>query len=299
VAVDVADGLPVTFDSYPKADGSRKTEYGRYISQKGNEIGFERVIKYDKGITSDHVMASGSYPVNFDYASLEVENYDPPHTNKGRQKDQAGIEISQNDNVNTYHSYYKKKKRYFWDGGLMSNTPLSQLVLMHRNYWYQIKGVKEKIPSLGICIVNVHPTRQLQIPIDHDGVVNRNNDITFSDRSHRDEEVLLLISDYVDLVRDLIKTGKEAGCKDDVINELMNRQTKYHGYLLKPRKYKEMVEGSFDIADIVRIERKNDENTISDKTFDFSYGTIEKLLQNGYEDTMDTINNLRASNVPQ
>jgi NTE family protein len=299
VAVDVADGLPVTFDSYPKADGSRKTEYGRYISQKGNEIGFERIIKYDKGITSDHVMASGSYPVNFDYASLEVESYDPPHVDKSRQKDQEGIEISQNGNVNTYQSYYKKKRRYFWDGGLMSNTPLSQLVLMHRNFWYQLKGVKEKIPALDICVVNVHPSRQLQIPIDHDGVVNRNNDITFSDRSHRDEEILLLISDYIDLVRDLIKTGKEAGCKDDVINELMNRQTKYHGRLLKPRKYKEIVEGSFDIAEVVRIERKNDENTISDKTFDFSYGTIEKLIQNGYEDTMDTINDRRASNVPQ
>jgi len=299
VAVDVADGLPVTFDSYPKADGSRKTEYGRYISQKGNEIGFERIIKYDKGITSDHVMASGSYPVNFDYASLEVESYDPPHVDKERQKDQAGIEISQNDNVNTYNSYYKRKKRYFWDGGLMSNTPLSQLVLMHRNYWYQIKGVKEKVPTLGICVVNVHPTRQVQIPIDHDGVVNRNNDITFSDRSHRDEEILLLISDYIDLVRDLIKTGKENGVKDDAFNEVMNRQTKYHGQLLKPRKYKEIVEGTFDIAEIVRIERKNSENTISDKTFDFSYGTIEELLQNGYEDTMDTINNWRGSNVPQ
>jgi len=299
VAVDVADGLPVTFDSYPQADGSRKTEYGRYISQEGNEIGFERVIRYDKGITSDHVMASGSYPVNFDYASLEVETYDPPSANKRRQKDQTGIEISQKDNVNTYDSYYKIKKRYFWDGGLMSNTPLSQLVLMHRYYWYKIRGLREKVPTLGICIVNVHPTRQVQIPIDHDGVVNRNNDITFSDRSHRDEEVLLLISDYVDLVRDLIKTGKKNGVKDDVINELMNRQTKYHGHVLKPRKYKEIVEGSFDIAEIVRIERKNDENTISDKTFDFSYGTIEKLLQNGYEDTMDTINNWRASNIPQ
>ena len=299
VAVDVADGLPVTFDSYPQADGSRKTEYGRYISQEGNEIGFERVIRYDKGITSDHVMASGSYPVNFDYASLEVETYDPPSANKRRQKDQTGIEISQKDNVNTYDSYYKKKRRYFWDGGLMSNTPLSQLVLMHRYYWYKIRGLREKVPTLGICIVNVHPTRQVQIPIDHDGVVNRNNDITFSDRSHRDEEVLLLISDYVDLVRDLIKTGKKNGVKDDVFNELMNRQTKYHGHVLKPRKYKEIVEGSFDIAEIVRIERKNDENTISDKTFDFSYGTIEKLLQNGYEDTMDTINNWRASNIPQ
>ena len=181
----------------------------------------------------------------------------------------------------------------------MSNTPLSQLVLMHRYYWYKIKGIKDKVPTLGICIVNVHPTRQVQIPIDHDGVVNRNNDITFSDRSNRDEEILLLISDYIDLVRDLIKIGKENGVKDVVINELMNRQTKYHGQLTKPRNYKEIVEGSFDIAEVVRIERKNDQNTISDKTFDFSSGTIENLLQSGYDDTMDSINNWRTSNIPQ
>ena len=299
VAVDVADGSPVTFDSYPKADGSRKTEYGRYISQEGNEIGFERIIRYDKGITSDHVMASGSYPVNFDYASLEVESYQPPRANDSKQKDQTSNETTQKNNVKSNSNYYKKKRRYFWDGGLMSNTPLSQLVLMHRNYWYQIKGVKEKVPTLGICVINVHPTQQLEIPIDHDGVINRNNDITFSDRSHRDEEVLLLISDYVDLVRDLIKIGKENGIKDEVFKELMNRQTKYHGQVLKPRKYKEIVEGIFDIAEVVRIERKNDENTISDKTFDFSSGTIENLLQSGYDDTMNTINSWRTSNIAQ
>ncbi|MGA8403629.1 MAG: hypothetical protein WB664_02330, partial [Nitrososphaeraceae archaeon] len=46
----------------------------------------------------------------------------------------------------------------------------------------------------------------------------------------------------------------------------------------------------FDIAEIVRVERNNDENTISDKTFDFSTGTIELLLKSGYDDTMDFIN---------
>ena len=66
VAVDVADGIPVTFDSYPKEDGTRKTEYGKFLSHKGKEIGFEHVVQYDKGITSDHVIASGSFPVNFD-----------------------------------------------------------------------------------------------------------------------------------------------------------------------------------------------------------------------------------------
>jgi hypothetical protein len=79
----------------------------------------------------------------------------------------------------------------------MTNTPLTQLVLLHRQYWYKVRGIKDKIPTLGITVVNVHPTRQSKIPLDHDGVGNRNSDITFSDRSRTDEEVLLLVSDYV------------------------------------------------------------------------------------------------------
>ena len=98
--------------------------------------------------------------------------------------------------------------------------------------------------------------------MDYDGVINRNNDISFSDRSHNEQEVLLLISDYVDLVRDLIKTAKENGVKDEVLDKLLNRQTKYHGEFFKPRQYKEIIEGRFDIAEILRIERKNDEHTI-------------------------------------
>jgi predicted acylesterase/phospholipase RssA len=180
--------------------------------------------------------------------------------------------------------------RYFWDGGLMANTPLSQLVLLHRRYWYLQRGLKDKVPALGVCVINVHPSRQEEIPTDHDGVLNRNNDIAFSDKSRRDEEILLLLSDYINLVRELIKIAKEKGVKDEVINNLMNQQTAYHGQFLKPRQYKEIVEGRFDIAEIFRIERKNNQDTISDKTFDFSAGTIRQLLGEGYNDTIEFIN---------
>ena len=40
VAVDVADGTPITFNSYPKEDASRKTEYGKFNSHSEKEIGF-------------------------------------------------------------------------------------------------------------------------------------------------------------------------------------------------------------------------------------------------------------------
>ena len=101
---------------------------------------------------------------------------------------------------------------------------------------------------------------------------------------------MLLISDYIDLIRDLIRIAKENKIKDEVIDNLLDQQTKYHGVVFQSRKYKDMVEGRFDIAEIIRIERKNDENTISDKIFDFSSETIKQLIKDGYEDTIDYIN---------
>jgi hypothetical protein len=120
--------------------------------------------------------------------------------------------------------------------------------------------------------------------------VSRNNDITFSDRTHREQEILLLISDYVDLVRDLIRIAKDNGVKEEVITDLLNQRTKYHGTGLRPRLNREIIEGRFDIEEIYRIERKNDENTISEKTYDFSIGTVTVLLKSGYEDSMNFVN---------
>ncbi len=103
---------------------------------------------------------------------------------------------------------------------------MTQLVILHRDYWYKIRGLKDKVPTLTVGVINVHPTRQTEIPTDHDGVIDRKNDITFSDRSHRDEGVLLLVSDYIDLIRDLKRIAKEAGAKDKVITDLLNQRTK-------------------------------------------------------------------------
>ena len=263
VSVDVAEGAAVTFDSYETEDGSRKSEYGKYITHNGKEVGHEHVIRYNDGITSDHVIASASVPINYSYTRLEVESYDG-HTAK-----------------------YEKNLRYFWDGGIMSNTPLTQLVILHRLYWLKVKGLRDTVPRLGIGIVNVHPVEQETIPWDHDGVINRSNDITYSDRTSREQQALLLVSDYVDLARELIKIAKDAGAKDDVINNLLNKNSMNHGMTIKPRKYSDMLVGQFEIDKVVRINRKNDENTISNKIYDFSLRTITHLKESGYKNTMD------------
>ena len=294
VAVDVADGMPVTFDSYPKEDGSRKTEYGKFIRTKDKEIGFEHIVHYDKGITSDHVIASGSYPVNFDFSKIEVDSCISQHSNRSLDFENRTVSSKE-----TNYYEYKKELRHFWDGGLLSNTPLMQLVLLHRQYWYRVRRLKDSIPRLGVCIVNLHPKKQEEIPMDRDGVINRNNDIIYSDRTHQEENMLLVVSDYIDLVKALLKVSKDHGVKDVIINNLLNQKTRYHGEFLKARTFLDIIEGRFQIDEIVNINRENDEHTISNKSYDFSVGTIKQLLELGYNDARkaykDYIENLAGS----
>jgi NTE family protein len=83
--------------------------------------------------------------------------------------------------------------------------------------------------------------------------LNRSNEIAFSDRSHREEEVLLLLSNYVDLVREIVKIAEKMAT-DGVIDKLMNQRIRNHGQLMMPRQYKKIMEGRFDIAKIVRLD---------------------------------------------
>ena len=133
-AVDIAEGIVVTFDSYKKADGKRKTVYypGRKYGRKNDEENSKPiVIEYEDGITIDQVMASGTLP----------ELYDP--------KDIGG--------------------RKFWDGGVLVNTPLNELLSAHKDYWVNVENKEVHY------WVNVHPSRieDKDIPNQYDEVKNR------------------------------------------------------------------------------------------------------------------------------
>jgi NTE family protein len=129
---------------------------------------------------------------------------------------------------------------------------------------------------------SVHPSKQDIIPWDHDGIINRNNDITFSDRTKREQQALLLVSDYVDLARELIKIAKDHGAKENIINDFLNSKTMNHGLAIRPRKYSDILVGQFEIGSVIGVNRKNDEHAISNKIFDFSRKTIKGLRESGY-----------------
>ena len=48
-----------------------------------------------------------------------------------------------------------------------------------------------------------------------------------------------------------------------------------------------MLVGQYEIGKVIRVNRKNDEHTISNKIFDFSSKTINQLRESGYNNTSD------------
>jgi len=88
------------------------------------------------------------------------------------------------------------KKRYFWDGGLLSNTPVREVIHAHEDYWVNVKGAKNSVPDLEeLIIVNLHPSKENYIPLDRDGVISRREDITFDDRTMHDVKVSRIMAD--------------------------------------------------------------------------------------------------------
>jgi NTE family protein len=90
-----------------KADGS--------AIDSENKEGFEHVIRYNDGITADFILASCSVPVNYDYTRLNVENHTLDLLNQGQD---AEVEVNNRPSSDVSNSL-----RFFWDGGLLANTP--------------------------------------------------------------------------------------------------------------------------------------------------------------------------------
>jgi hypothetical protein len=160
VAVDVQEATPVVFDSYEKEDGTRKSEYGRYGRMKSdgsaknpeNNKEFEHVIRYEDGIKADFVLASCSVPVNYDYTRLNVEDNTLAMGGQGDNRNT----LDTNNRPSSSSSIGSNSLRFFWDGGLLANTPLRQTVLAHISYWRRVKKLEDNIPGLRFSIINLN-----------------------------------------------------------------------------------------------------------------------------------------------
>jgi len=312
VSVDVMDAASaVTFDSYfcktkytdGIYDNITNTDAKKGLEEEKNN--FNYVLEYPEGISIEHVNASMSPHLRYQYPKFKA------YSERER----------------------KEIDRYFWDGAYLSNTPLRELIQAHRDYWYE-EGNDEKkyVPHLELYIVNLYPTveKENELPQDADTIEDREMDIRFHDRTQYDIKVAQLISDYIILygqvknlaITHLEKLGpnKSKEFLDDLENILNTEIAKSQkrggvgGILMQKdqkknennqqdnsssdfnndddgdyqtasnRKYKDIIEGRFDIAKVVYIDRKDDGNTIFGKAAEFSAKTINNLKEDGYRE---------------
>ena len=280
VAVDVVEGATVTFDSY-LYEGNKclicekdigKDKLVEHVNRKhGASIrNFVRwsvygdkenrhAIFYEDGIDVKHVIASTSIPIFYDYEEIDGHK--------------------------------------FWDAGILSNTPLRELIQAHRDYWHKDKDLE--VPDLQVYIVNMWPKKESTMtpPSDNDGLNDRRNDLIYHDKTEYDQKVARLITDYVNFVKDLTSLATDAinevsdAEKNKELNRRLNKIKKTPATSEKrepekerPRTYEDILKGRFGLESVVTIERTDDANDISYKWEDLTSKSIRSLIVQGYED---------------
>jgi NTE family protein len=290
VAVDVLDATSAaTFDSYLC---ETRYEDGRKDIRNKKQEKNEHIMKYQDGITMQHVRASMS-------PNLALED--------SELVDEA-----------------KNETRYFWDGAYLSNTPLRELLHLHRFYWYDRKvgeykkarskeDRKEKIdvdetmtrhvPHLEIYIINLYPTieKRTEPPKDADTIQDRELDIRFHDKTKYDKKVAEIITDYLILhgqIKNLALKYVDPFDKSKVkdfekeYEKLLADDRQTHSSkrnASEKRKFRDLIVGRFDVTRVVYIDREDDQDTIFGKAADFSRETIVNLEKKGYDDAQKAI----------
>jgi len=145
-----------------------------------------------------------------------------------------------------------------------------------------------------VYIADVWPSREEPIPLDLDGAKDRLYDIMLCDKTDYDKKVADMISDYIQLYQKTrefalnhIKDQNQRKAFEIELTEfLTNENTKRSTHRTgKPRTYEELIKGRFDV-EVIRIERKNSTDEISNKLLDYSANTIKQLREEGYKDTL-------------
>jgi NTE family protein len=345
IAVDVQQGKTVAFDSYPDMgtkcricrkdfkphnNGKSRMEANKALVQHvlhdhlgsrqgdslhwsvyGSEKSSKYAIFYDKGVDVEHILASASVPVNYDYTVLNSIQFHYKEEEVLAKDEKDGL-----DEITT-----SSIKRFFWDGQYINNTPLREVINEHQRYWIDrigsenlereifdimvAEGKKKshdkgilKVPDFSdVYIINLWPSKEEVeeggvISQDRDGQLDRKNDILFHDKTEYDQKVAELVNDYIELARELIRyVPKDSETQKELKDFLQEKEgTSKSRSQKKKRTYLELLRGGFVLNKVVRIEREDDQDAISEKWADYSSGTISNLYEQGKRDTINSLN---------
>jgi NTE family protein len=310
VSVDVMDAVSaVTFDSY-----TCKTKYIDGITcnkkdgkEEDEEENFDYIIEYPEGISIKHVNASMSPHLRYQYPRFRAYS-----ERERRHVDRYFWDGAYLSNT-PLRELLQAHRDYWYEEGNDEKKHVPHLEIYIVNLYPTVE-------------------KENELPADADTIQDREMNIRFHDRTQYDVKVAQLISDYIILhgqvknlaIKHLEKLGpnkskefledlkeildkkttkskKRVGLihhkkkkkeKDNEMNFDYEDNDDYHQSIKSNRKYKDIIEGRFDIAKVVYIDRKDDGNTIFGKAAEFSTKTITKLKEDGYKEALKEIKNI-------
>ncbi|MGA9841651.1 MAG: patatin-like phospholipase family protein [Nitrososphaeraceae archaeon] len=241
---------PFSLLPYPLFDITPlKKTLSRYVdfSKLGNQNG-PRLI-----VTSTNIQTSE--PVVFD---SKYTNINADHVIASAGFPFYGIGWTQEDS------------RYLWDGALLSNTPLREVI--------DASPTSDKI----VYLVNIFPHSQKELPQNMFEAWHRARDIIYTDKTDNTIRLSRIISRHLSLLKemhDLLMITDNFKIKEKYDAKLKERYDKMELEYNKLARQRGAI-----IKEIVRIERPEKMHYLFEDA-DFSVTTIKKLIRQGEDDT--------------
>jgi NTE family protein len=156
---------------------------------------------------------------------------------------------------------------YLWDGSLLSNTPLREVIDASP------KNHKR------VYIVNLFPKIQRELPTNIFDIWHRARDIIHTDKTDHNIHMSKVVSRYLTVMRqmhDLLNNGQ---LDQSMKGTLAQIEKEYH---------KLATDRGAIIEEITKVERKEDVRYIFEDA-DFSLATIQKLIRQGEDDAENAL----------
>lgn len=160
----------------------------------------------------------------------------------------------------------EKDGRYLWDGALLSNTPLREVI-----------DASPKTDKK-VFIVNLFPHIQDDLPQNMLDVWHRARDIMHTDKTDHNVKMSKVISKYLLIMREMHDIISNASLDSELHERFRKLEPEYH----KLADHRGAI-----IDEITKIERSEDMHYILEDA-DFSLATIKKLIKQGEQDA-DTV----------
>jgi NTE family protein len=164
-------------------------------------------------------------------------------------------------------AWTEKDGRYLWDGSLLSNTPLREVI--------DASPKHDKF----VYIVSLFPHHQDTLPENMADTWHRARDILHTDRTDQDVKMSKVVTKYLLLLKEMHDILVNAPLGEELMERFLAIERKYH---------KIAEERGAVISDIIKIERSEDIHFIFEDA-DFSSMTIKKLIRQGEQDAENAL----------